>query len=108
MVFLAAALSRPGRTTAACIAARIPFALRVLVLYPLLSSAAFAAAIAAASMSSSRAAAYVVLPLALAAVLALTDASNQRAPSSKRVAWALLASIPTIGMCGIALNLATT
>jgi hypothetical protein len=85
-------------------AARVPFRVRALLVYPSISSLLFAVVLAVGKPSTHRAAAYVLFPLVLTGVLVLIDASAERAPSNVRVGWAIAASIPALALSALSVT----
>jgi hypothetical protein len=82
----------------------IPFGARALLLYPAITSGAYALALAITASGSSAVLAYMLFPLAATAVLVLADASGERMASNGRVTWAIAASVPALALSGLAFS----
>jgi hypothetical protein len=85
----------------------IPFQLRALVIYPAITSGAYALALLLHGRSSDPSAnnstlAYVIFPLAVTSTLVLIDASRARMASNGRLAWAIASSLPALALSGLA------
>lgn len=85
--------------------AHVPFPVRALLLYPLLTAALLAVGLALGRPTGQSGAAYIVFATFACALMVLLDASSQHASSSTRVAWAIATALPTLGLSGAAFSL---